>query len=178
MTVDTKVRGLTRRQLLASGAAMGALVVGPGFVAHPTAAWAVETKALSPEQMATLIQMARDIYPHDQVPDRFYAQAVKGHDEKAAEDAETRRMLTEGLDDLDARARQFGAEAYVDIGWEADRVAILKAVEGTDFFDTIRSGLVVGLYNQTDLWPLFGYEGASYEHGGYIHRGFNDIDWL
>ena len=25
---------------------------------------------------------------------------------------------------------------------------------------------------------LFGYEGESYSHGGYIDRGFNDIDWL
>ena len=33
--------------------------------------------ALKPETMATLIQMARDIYPHDQVPDKFYAIAVK-----------------------------------------------------------------------------------------------------
>ena len=39
-------------------------------------------------------------------------------------------------------------------------------------------GLVVSLYNQTEIWPKFGYEGSSAEHGGYLHRGFNDIDWL
>ena len=27
-------------------------------------------------------------------------------------------------------------------------------------------------------WPRFGYEGSSAEHGGYINRGFADIDWL
>ena len=42
----------------------------------------------------------------------------------------------------------------------------------------LRSDLVVSLYNQEELWPKFGYEGSSAEHGGYIKRGFNDIDWL
>ena len=23
-----------------------------------------------------------------------------------------------------------------------------------------------------------GYEGSSFEQGGYLHRGFNDLDWL
>ena len=30
--------------------------------------------------MATLVQMARDIYPHDKVADEFYVVAVKGYD--------------------------------------------------------------------------------------------------
>jgi hypothetical protein len=36
----------------------------------------------------------------------------------------------------------------------------------------------VSLYNQKEVWPKFGYEGSSAEHGGYIKRGFADIDWL
>ena len=27
-------------------------------------------------------------------------------------------------------------------------------------------------------WKKLGYEGSSAEHGGYLHRGFDDIDWL
>ena len=42
----------------------------------------------------------------------------------------------------------------------------------------MRGDLVVSLYNQKEVWPKFGYEGSSAEHGGYINRGFADIDWL
>ena len=42
----------------------------------------------------------------------------------------------------------------------------------------MRSTLVVSLYNQKDLWAKFGYEGSSADKGGYINRGFSDIDWL
>ena len=54
---------------------------------QPRKAWGLETSALKPETMATLIQMARDIYPHDQLADKYYAIAVKGHDEQAGKDA-------------------------------------------------------------------------------------------
>jgi hypothetical protein len=41
----------------------------------------------------------------------------------------------------------------------------------------LRSDLIASLYNNPEVWPKFGYEGSSAEHGGYINRGFNDIDW-
>jgi hypothetical protein len=169
-----ELRGLTRRQLLSRGLAAGTLAVtGAGFVAAPDAAWAVEVTAITPEEMATLLQMARDIYPHDQVPDRFYAVAVKGYD---AEDKKA--MVAEGVAALNTAAQGMGHASYLAAGWEEDRVKVLQSMETTPFFQTVRSGLVTGLYNQKEVWPIFGYQGESFSQGGYIERGFNDIDWL
>jgi hypothetical protein len=28
------------------------------------------------------------------------------------------------------------------------------------------------------VWAALGYEGSSYDKGGYINRGFNDLNWL
>lgn len=174
MTHREDPRALTRRQLLARSAAAGAaFVVGPGFVAGMDAAWAVETTALKPKTMATLIQMARDVYPHDQVGDQFYAAAVKGYDT-----AEAAPGIEAGVAALDAAAQGKGHADYLSMGWERDRVDILRAMEDSPFFQQIRGGLVTGLYNQKAVWPIFGYEGASFEEGGYIERGFNDINWL
>ena len=53
-----------------------------------------------------------------------------------------------------------------------------SSIEPTPFFQKVRGDLIVSLYNQKELWPKFGYEGSSAEHGGYIKRGFADIDWL
>ena len=169
------LRGLTRRQLLSrSISAAGALAItGAGFIAAPNAAWAVEVTVITPEQMATLLQMARDIYPHDQVADQFYAVAVKGYDTE-----ENKALVAEGVAALDAAAQAAGHAGYTAVGWEEDRVKLLQAMEATPFFQTIRAGLVTGLYNQKQVWPIFGYQGESYSQGGYMTRGFNDIDWL
>jgi hypothetical protein len=169
-----ELRGLTRRQLLSRGMAAGTLAIaGAGFIAAPNAAWAVEVTVITPEQMATLLQMARDIYPHDQVPDQHYAVAVKGYDSE-----EQKVLVAEGVAALDAAAKAAGFDSYVAAGWEEDRVKLLQGIEITPFFQTIRSGLVTGLYNQKEVWPIFGYQGESFSQGGYIERGFNDIDWL
>lgn len=166
--------GLTRRQLLSRSVAAGStLVVGAGFVAGPSATWAMGVEHLQPTTMATLIQMARDIYPHDHVADEFYATAVKGYD-----NAEAAPMIEGGIAALDAAAQGQGHPSYVDTGWERDRVDILRGFENSAFFQTIRGGLVTGLYNQKDVWPLFGYEGESFSKGGYIERGFDDINWI
>jgi len=174
MTNQSQVRRMTRRELLASGAAFGsALVVGGTFVAHSGEAWAAEVAHLKPETFATLVQMSRDIYPHDHLADKFYATTVKQHDT-----ADAAAMMEEGVASLNALAVSAGHTGYVGAGWEADRVALLKQIEGTGFFGAVRGGMVVGLYNQKEVWPHFGYEGESFSQGGYIDRGFDDIDWL
>lgn len=176
VTVYNRAPGLSRRELLRRGTAAGALLVVSGAaVLSTTEAWGVEAKGLKPETMATLIQMARDIYPHDQVPDRFYAIAVKSHDDNAAKDSKHKDLIEAGITDLDKRA---GGAGYSSLGWEDDRVRLLREIQDTPFFQAVRGGLVVGLYNQRELWPIFGYEGESYSKGGYIARGFDDIEWL
>ena len=174
MTNTKPRKGLTRRELLSRSIAAGAsFVVGAGYVASTDAAWALETEALKPETMATLIQMARDIYPHDHLADEYYAIAVKGYDT-----AEAAEGVEAGIAGLNAASQGKGHADYLSIGWERDRVDILRSIEDSAFFQQIRGGLVTGLYNQKAVWPLFGYEGESFSQGGYINRGFDDINWL
>lgn len=170
---------MTRRQLLKRGLGIsGGLMIGNGFLAASNAAWALETKTLAPKTMATLVQMARDIYPHDRFGDELYAIAVKGHEEKAAEDPEHKKLIESGIARLDELAKANGHESYVSAGWEVDRVSILESMQDEPFFQTVRSGLVVSLYNQHAVWSILGYEGSSFEKGGYLTRGFDDVNWL
>lgn len=172
-------RPLSRRHFLRRSSelslAAAITIVSGNALLNASEAWAVEVKALKPETMKTLIQLARDIYPHDRLADRFYAIAVKGHDDKAAADPGHKALIEEGVAGLDADA---GSGGYIGLGWEAERVALLRRIETGGFFQAVRSDLVVSLYNQQDLWPLFGYEGESFSKGGYLERGFDDIDWL
>jgi len=36
----------------------------------------------------------------------------------------------------------------------------------------------VTLYDDPEVWAVLGYEGPSLDKGGYINRGFNDLDGL
>lgn len=178
-TIDPSTR-LNRRTLMRGGATLlpAAALASVGVTISATDVLAADATAVPAHTMATLVKMARDIYPHDKIADSFYITAAKPWDVKAGSDAVFKIMLVEGVQgvDLDAKKR-FGTD-YLNTAWEEDRLNILKSIEQTPFFQKLRGDLVVSLYNQPAIWPKFGYEGSSAEHGGYIARGFDDIDWL
>lgn len=181
MRIIDKATKVSRRSFLKTSSltAFGSVALGSGaMLLDPKGAWAMALKSLQPQTMATLILMARDIYPHDRLTDAVYAKAVSGYDDQSASDPDTKTMIETGTSQLDKAAQAAYKVDYVNIGWEEQRTHLLRGMQETAFFQTIRSGLVTSLYNQHDIWMKFGYEGASADKGGYIHRGFNDINWL
>ena len=127
--------------------------------------------ALDAHALATLTAMARVLYPHDFLDDASYRRVV---DIVAAEaDAAQNALLAEGVAALDAAK----GGPFVELG-EKEKLAAVLAVEGSPFFEAMRAATARHLYDDRALWPRFGYEGASSHLGGYIERGFDDIDWI
>jgi hypothetical protein len=175
--VDKRFKISRRSVLKTSGAVAAAATVMPAGVIGGTA-FAAAPVALTADAFATLVKMARDIYPHDKVADSYYANVISAIDVAAKDDAALKTMVSDGVADLDRRAQTAKGSAYAAIAAETDRVAVLKEIETTPFFQRIRGDLITGIYNNKELWPFFGYEGESASKGGYLSRGFDDIDWL
>ena len=126
---------------------------------------------LDAQALATLTAMARVLYPHDSLDDTFYRRVVDIVVKEV--DAAQRALLADGVTALDeAKGRSF-----VGLG-EREKLAAVQAIEGSPFFEAMRAATARHLYDDRALWPRFGYEGASSHLGGYIERGFDDIDWI
>jgi len=159
---------LWRTGFVATGLATGGTVFfGTDY------AWALSTTTLDPHTAETLMVMARELFPHDRLGDQYYAAVVDAVDKQAAGDAELRKLLTEGVVQLDA-ARGL---PWLQLS-EGGRIAVLKAVETGPFLVAMRTATINNLYTNPLVYRFFGYEGSSVEHGGYINRGFDDIGWL
>lgn len=171
---------LSRRGFLAGGAATIAAVAvtGTSILTNSKAAAAAGTPGLTPEEMRTLAKFVRDLFPHDRLEDAFYAKAVAPLNAEAVKNRSAKKLLADGIGELNRLAGAAGAKAYADVADEKARVAVVKQIEGGAFFKKVYGTTVVSLYNQPALWPKFGYEGPSSLLGGYLHRGFNDLDWL
>ena len=128
---------------------------------------------LPPELVEQLVSIYRTMFPHSTVPDEFYEHVVRKLDDQAAQDQDLSGFLSNGVEALN---RQAGS-AWTGLSEEA-RLQALKRVEQTPFFQRLRSDFVLYFYSNPAIWPLFGYEGPSNDQGGYLHRGFNDIDWI
>ncbi|MCY1170417.1 hypothetical protein D9M73_104870 [compost metagenome] len=177
MRLVNKTIKLNRRSFLGSSAGAAALAGVVGAFSDG-GAFAATLKSVKPAAATILLKVARDLYPHDRLPDAYYETAVTTIDTGVAADNATKTLLSDGVTILDAAAVRLKGRAYVQISAEADRIAVLQSIEDTPFFKKLRSEMITALYNQPEVWTKLGYEGPSAELGGYIHRGFNDIDWL
>ena len=60
----------------------------------------------------------------------------------------------------------------------SDRSAVLRKIESSEFFQTMRLKTLQVLYATPMAYAYFGYEGEAFSKGGYLRRGFNDLHWL
>ena len=123
----------------------------------------------SPDDKKLLVKMIREVYPHDRFPDGPYERTADDVINKGNAD-DKKMMFSKGIEDL-KKAK------YVNLNFEK-ATKYLKKIEKTDFFQHVRGTSTVTLYNDKEVWKLLGYEGYSFDKGGYINRGFNDLDWL
>jgi hypothetical protein len=163
---------LGRRAFLATTSAAGAIAVAVGgnLVIGGNGAWAMSTTALTADEAAMLVRMARATYPHAKLDDAIYGKVIHDLDEKAAKDGGLLKTLQSGAAKL--------TEAKFDTLDPEAQEAALRQIQDTPEFQTVRGACVVGIYNNPEVWPIFGYEGESAAMGGYINRGFDDISWL
>lgn len=175
MLLRSIIAQFSRRGFLRGSAATVAAVAvsGPNLLARGAGA-----SGLSTEESRTLAKMTRDLFPHDRLDDSFYANAVAPLQDEASKDAATRKLLADGVAQLNSATMASSGKSYADVPDETARVAAIKKIETTPFFAKVYSGTMTPLYNQPALWAKFGYEGPSSALGGYLHRGFDDIGWL
>lgn len=166
---------LARRDFLkGSGLLFGTLATGTLLAGlAPSTAWALELKKLSAAEGSTLMAMGRVLYPHEKLPDAVYALLAKDLDGKAAGDTGVAKLLAGGIAWLNTSAGGHFAKASA-----AKRLEIVRGMEGTAFFNTVRGQCITSLYDNDMAFAVFGYPGSAWEKGGYITRGFQDLKWL
>lgn len=166
---------LTRREFLqGSGVLTGTLAAGSVLVTlAPSRSWAVELKTLTSAEGETLMKMGRVLYPHAKLSDAVYALLAKDLDAEAGKSADTLKLLRDGVAALDKAAGGSFATASA-----TKQLEVVKAIEGQPFFNTVRGKCITALYDNDMAYVTFGYPGASWDKGGYLSRGFQDLKWL
>jgi hypothetical protein len=165
---------LNRRGFLKStSVAVGAVAVGSSVLMAPDGAWAMTLAKVDARSAKTLMVMARDLFPHASIGDDAYGRVIEKLDQEAAKDDKVAQALAGGVKALDQASGGNYAKAK-----SAKRVATLKSMEHDAFFQKVRGAMINNFYNDPAVWKKLGYEGPSAELGGYLHRGFNDLNWL
>jgi hypothetical protein len=126
---------------------------------------------LSAHARETTLRVARAMYPHDALPDEAYEKVVRQIEADARANAAIQATIEQGIAELDEPA------PFKELDADAQLEALRRAEDG-EYFNLVRSTAVVELYDNPLVWKALGYEGPSVHLGGYVDRGFDDLDWL
>jgi hypothetical protein len=166
----------TRRTFIKAAGSTGVSVyllwsLSPPWVG-PRLALAADLTALNGSQAQEMMAMTRQLFPHDKLGDEYYCVVVESIDKDMAGSPELAGRIRDGL----AQLNQVAGRDFTAV--DADKqVEAMKKLESTPFFSDMLNKTQLYFYNNKKVWPKFGYDGSSWEKGGYINRGFNDVKW-
>jgi hypothetical protein len=163
-----------RRFLVAAISCSGLISTGMGAaLLRAGSVWAQSSAATGGDSAGALARMARLLYPHDDIADDVYAEVIDRILTDAAGDPAMIAVLDTAMNALNSAQDT----DWYELGVER-QVASLQAVQNEAFFTVIQAGVRDRFYTHPKVWEHIGYPGSSVEHGGYVERGFDDIDWL
>lgn len=157
-------RELTRRRFLVAAITFSSAAAG-ATILRASSAWA--QSGTKPD--ASMIRLARLMFPHDGVPDDVFAEILDDALTATAADGSFAAAL-------DAAERALPAD-FMALDGET-QLSDLQAIQHEAFFGGIFTAVRFRLYNHPVAWAVMNYDGPSWQKGGYLNRGAGEIDWL
>ena len=159
-----------RRRFLIQGCQAGAFLAGLPAVS----AWAREHASAAPgSDLETLAVMVRGLLPHDFLTDQDYVGFARRIDARLGQDPAFGELVATGIEKMNAAS---GGNWLTTT--EDDKVKVLEALADDAWFGQLLNAAIDTLYQDPAVYRKLGYEGSAVEFGGYLNRGFDDIDWL
>ena len=128
---------------------------------------------LDSDTAVVVVQVARLLFPHRNLEDKVYVQIARDVDSDISRRPEVKTWIESLPKLLDQQCDGHWSEMSLAVQIEA-----LRELDGSESFSYLRNRTIESLYRNPEVWKLVGYEGSSIQHGGYLNRGFDDIDWL
>ena len=132
-----------------------------------------DAQTLNDHQRATLQHLCYVLYPFPEVGDTPYRRAIDAFEIELQRQPQKMQLILAGINQLDKHS----STKWINLP-EQKQVELLKMIETEEFFTTVLAFVNSHIFNDNKIWDFIGYEGSSLEKGGYLDRGFNDIDWL
>jgi hypothetical protein len=164
----------TRRRFLVAAITFSTVASGvPGSSwLTSSAAWA-DTAKPTDEFREFLAQLARQLFPHDKLTDDVYAEVMGNILATTAADP----AISDVFDSAEAALDIESGRSWIGLD-SPTQVEVMARLQDESFFAAIVASVRFNFYTNPDVWHLIDYPGSSKEFGGYINRGFDDIDWL
>ena len=166
-----------RRQFLCAASRMAVAVgIAAGSLGQVGILAAEEPRAGQTRQddtAAMLAELAYLLLPIRERDDQVYPEVAFHLLQQARRNPATEQIIKQGL----RRFRDYAAQPWLSLLLQARQDSVAQQYD-TAFIEMLRWATQEVVLRDRRVWKQVGYQGSSIEYGGYLHRGFDDIDWL
>ncbi len=157
-----------------------AMVFGGGYASFSH--WPITVEAsdgqqtqtsLSADEIEVLTAYSHSLLPILEPAHPRYRQVAKKLAELASQNDGMAGFIRGGINAVEIPDQ----EVWHNLSTE-QRAKLVAKQEATPFFGFLHWTTSEIVMREEALWQRLGYQGSAIEQGGYIHRGFDDIDWL
>ena len=170
---------ISRRHLLRYAVSLPAICVSisacsRGKIDHPESLPTIDATVLDqPHGQKVLETLIEKLFPLQHLAETPYKEIADQLYSQTEQDEDWRALVLEAQQSLDSSMGENWLEAD-----DVAQIAAMRSQEQEVWFVTIKFRAQSLFFERGDVWEVLGYQGPSVHHGGYINRGFNDIDWL
>jgi hypothetical protein len=119
-------------------------------LAEDAPAWLNNLTSLTPSQGQTLLKLARDFFPQDELADDHYVRCIQPYD-ASARDPQVKAEIDESLKMVQGASRRMGYREYVEISDDYERLRLAKMLGEGRWLREFRTGVGRCLEAQSKL---------------------------
>ena len=148
-----------------------AALLAPPLLQAATAG--IDEAALSAADLESIALYSHTLCPMLAPADPHYRAVTATVAQASRQNPATAALIREGLNTINRP----GKPGFVALTPD-QRAEIVLSQQGTALFNYLHWLTAESVLRDPTLWKQIGYQGSAIEFGGYLNRGFDDIDWL
>lgn len=167
-------RSVNRRRFLQGLGRMGLMAgASPWLMSIKTVSAEPGDSLLNAEALATIAELSYRLLPLKDASSPVYQAVARSVQEQINQRPGAGDLVNKGM----ASLNNFAGKPWIRLPAK-QRVEAMEALADSPLIGMIRWTTSELVLRDKEVWDQLGYQGSAIEHGGYLHRGFDDIDWL
>ena len=167
------IKDMDRRQFILRLSRIAVAISAAGWFVQARAGDTSGANVSAHNQAALIAELSYQLLPIQAPQSALYQSVVHALMNQLTQRPGAAELIRQGVETFNG----FTGKPWLELTAK-ERRQVIQALFDTPFVSMVRWTTQEVVLRDRQIWNQLGYQGSSIEKGGYLHRGFDDIDWL
>ena len=167
------IKDMDRRQFILRLSRIAVAISAAGWFVQARAGDTSGANVSAHNQAALIAELSYQLLPIQAPQSALYQSVVHALMSQLTQRPGAAELIRQGVETFNG----FAGKPWLELTAK-ERRQVIQALFDTPFVSMVRWTTQEVVLRDRQIWNQLGYQGSSIEKGGYLQRGFDDIDWL